>query len=575
MVAEAPPEAPAPRRSERPGVPALRGPYVQRFRFVRAYSTTFIVLFSYLALRLGGRVFGEAWYRARLERTHRASARRVEVTILALQGLFIKVGQLLSIMANFLPEAFRTGLEGLQDQVPPRPYAEIAERVAGELGRPVDAVFASFDRRPIASASLGQVHEARLLDGRRVAVKVQHKDIDEIARLDLRTIRRIMQIVQLFVPVRGLDAYYREVRRMIAGELDFLAEAASIERVAKNFERDPRVRFPVVVSELTTRRVLVTTFVEGVKVGDTAAIDALGVDRKELARRIVRTYCQMIFVDGVYHADPHPGNMLVAADGGLILLDFGAVAELSQEMREGIPEFLEGVIRRDSKRLVAALKRMGFLALHDDSEVSRRVVEYFHRRFHEDVKLDSFNFKDIKVDPARGFEHLLDLRRMDIGLRELTGTFLVPRDWVLLERTLLLLTGVCTQLDPELSPMEVVGPYLRDFVFGSRDWTQIALEAAKDMALQAIGLPEDLRRYLQRAVRGELEVRVRGLPEGMRLLYSAARQAVLTFVGVAAGFAALALHLHGEDALARTCLWGAAAAGLLAVTSALLAPRVR
>lgn len=545
----------------------IRRPGVRSYRFVRAYWTTFQVLFSYLRVGFLRRVLGDEWHKEHLREAHRRNARRVEGTILALQGLFIKVGQLLSIMANFLPEEFRTGLEGLQDQVPPRPFEEIEERVRTDLGRPVDELFARFERRPIASASLGQVHEARLRDGTRVAVKVQHRDIDQISRLDLATIRRIMAIVQLFVPVQGLDVFYRQIRQMIAEELDFSLEAANIERLAANFDEDPMVRFPRVVKDLSTRHVLTTTFVEGIKVGDTAAIDAAGIDRKALARTIVRTYCQMIFVDGVYHADPHPGNMLVAPDGALVLLDFGAVAELSPQMREGIPEFLEGVIRRDTHRLIAALKKMGFLAYTDDGEVSEKVVEYFHRRFQEEFKLDSFNLKDIKIDPQRGFENLVDLRKMNIGLRELSGAFHVPKDWVLLERTLLLLTGVCTQLDPHLNPMEVVGPYLQDFVLGNRDWTQIALEAAKDMALQAITLPEDLRKYLTRATRGELEVRVRGLPDAARVLYAAVRQGIYAAFAIACGLSAVALHIHGEDRLARDCLYGAAAGVVLLLSS--------
>jgi predicted unusual protein kinase regulating ubiquinone biosynthesis (AarF/ABC1/UbiB family) len=544
-------------------------PRVQSYRFIRAYWTTFQVIFAYVGLGLGRKLFGEAWYDDRIAAAHRRNALRVERTIVQLQGLFIKVGQLLSIMANFLPEQFRTGLEGLQDQVPPRPFDDIERRILSDLGRPVDQVFARFERRPLASASLGQVHEAYLFDGTRVAVKVQHRDIDQITRLDLKTIRRIMAIVQAFVPVQGLDAYYHQIRQMIAEELDFQREAKNIERLAANFTDDPKVVFPRVIADLSTRHVLTATFVEGVKVGDTAAIDAALIDRKELARKIVRTYCQMMFIDGLYHADPHPGNMLARADGSLVLLDFGAVAELSPSMREGIPEFLEGVIRRDTNRLVRALKKMGFLARADDGEVSEKVIEYFHQRFQDEVKLDSFNLKDIKIDPLRGFENLLDLRRMNIGLRELSGVFHVPRDWVLLERTLLLLTGVCTQLDPEMSPMEVVGPYLKEFVLGERDWTKIALEAVKDMALQAVTLPDDLRKYLNRAVRGDLEVKVKGLPDGARLVYAAVRQAIYAGAALSTAIGALILHLHHEDKLAAYGIYGTAGFATLFILSAL------
>jgi predicted unusual protein kinase regulating ubiquinone biosynthesis (AarF/ABC1/UbiB family) len=380
-----------------------------------------------------------------------------------------------------------------------------------------------------------------------------------------------MGLVQIFFPVRGLDAYYLQIKQMIAEELDFQREAHNIERLAANFTGDPGVVFPQVVPELSTRHVLTTTFVEGVKVGDTRAIDAAGIDRPQLARKIVRTYCQMMFVDGIYHADPHPGNMLARADGSLVLLDFGAVAELSPSMREGIPEFLEGIIRRDTARLIKAVKKMGFLARGDDGEVSEKVIEYFHRRFQEEVRLESFNLKDIKIDPMRGLENILDLRRMNIGLRELSGTFHIPRDWVLLERTLLLLAGVCTQLDPEMSPMEVVAPYLQEFVLGERDWTKITLEAAKDFALQAITLPEDLRKYLTRAMRGELEVKVKGLPEGARLIYAAVRQAVYAAGAMVSAVCALVLHLQHEFQLASYCLYGAGSFALLFMLSAIFA----
>lgn len=551
------------------GARSVRRQAAQSGRFFRAYSTTFVVLASYLWFFFLARLYGHRWAEGHVGEVHTRNARRIERTIVRLQGLFIKVGQLLSIMANFLPAQFRSGLEGLQDQVPPRPYHEIAGRVEEELGRPIAEIFGRFHEEPIASASLGQVHEAWLKDGTHVAVKVQHHDIDEIVRLDLLTIRRIMAIVAMFVPIQGLDAYYHQVRSMILEELDFLREAQNITRIADNFAKQPKVQFPRPVGGYCTRRVMTTTFVEGIKVGDVAALDARGIDRRALARHIVKVFCQQIFVDGVYHADPHPGNMLVGPRGELILLDFGAVAELSPRMREGIPEFLEAVIRRDTNQIIKALRKMGFIARSDTLDVSEKVIEFFHQRFQDEVKLDTFNLKDIKLDPQKGIESLIDLRRMNIGLKELSSAFHVPRDFVLLERTLLLLTGLCTQLDPDLSPMEVVRPYLQDFVLANRDWAQIALEAAKDMGLKALTIPDDLRKYLTRANRGEAEVKVRGLAQAAALVYTGVRQLIYAALAIAAGMAALELHLAGQAALAESCLYGAGAAlGLLVLSFA-------
>jgi predicted unusual protein kinase regulating ubiquinone biosynthesis (AarF/ABC1/UbiB family) len=560
-------------RSEAARLRAARAPAPARrtthhsYRFVRAYTTTFLVIGSYLWFYFLARFFGRSWADARTADVHLRNARRIEHTLLELGGLFIKVGQMLSSMANFLPAQFRSGLEAMQDQVPPRPYAEIAERIEAELGRPISELFTELHEAPLASASLGQVHEAHMKDGTHVVLKVQHRDIDEIVRLDLTTIRRIMGIVSIFVPVKGLDAYYHQIRAMISEELDFLREADNIRRIMANFRDQPDVVFPRPIEGLCTRRVMTATFVDGVKVGDVAALDALGIDRSALARKIVTVFCQMIFVDGVYHADPHPGNLLVGSNGELVLLDFGAVAQLSPQMREGIPEFLEGVIRRDTDRVIRAMRTMGFLARSEGVEVSEKVIEFFHERFHEEVKLESFNLKDIKLDPQKGIESLVDLRKMNVGLKDLSGAFHVPRDWVLLERTLLLLTGVCTQLDPEMSPMDVVRPYLTKFVLGNRDWAQIALEAAKDTALQALTLPADLRRFLTRANRGESEVRVRGLAQSAQLLYAGVRQLIYTAIGIACGLSALELSLAGHAHAARLCLFGAGAAGVVLVLS--------
>jgi len=569
----APPPLPLQERPSSAAVPAqpleISSTRVRSYRFIRAYLTTFQVCFSYLWITLGGKLMGPTWMMQRMEAAHPVNARRVEGTIVALQGLFIKVGQLLSIMANFLPEAFRAGLERLQDSVPPRPFDQIAERIQIEFGKPVDEVFERFERRPIASASLGQVHEAYLKDGTHVAVKVQHKDIDEVCRLDLTTIRRIMQIVSFFFPIQGLDVSYQQIREMIGRELDFDGEANNIELISAHFAHDDKVGFPKVIRELSTGRVLTTTFLDGIKIGDLAKLEKAGIDRSELARRVVRTYCQMIFVDGVYHADPHPGNMLVTRSGRLILLDFGAVAELSRDMREGIPEFLEAALRRDTDRLIKSMRKMGFISKRSDAEVSEKVIEYLHNRFQEEIKLESFNLKDIKVDPQRGFENLLDLRRMNIGMKELSGTFQVPQDWVLLERTLILLTGVCTHLDPNMNPMDVVRPYLKEFVLGNRDWAQIAVEAAKDMVMRAVTLPEDLHKYLSKAVRGELEVKVRDVREGARLVYAASRQVVYALSGIAFGISALQLHLAGDSSLAVACLGGSGVMSLLFVASSI------
>jgi predicted unusual protein kinase regulating ubiquinone biosynthesis (AarF/ABC1/UbiB family) len=530
------------------------------FRLAKAYRVAFRVLASYLALRLRRPFLTSIGYQRRLLERHRVNARRVERAILELDGLFIKVGQLISILANFLPEEFRHELEGLQDSIPARPVEEIVARIEREFGRGPHELFAWWNPEAMASASLAQVHEARLHDGRRVAVKVQHADIDEVARLDLTAIRRILGIAQFVTHVRGLESYHTEISAMIHEELDFRKEAEHITVIGSRFASDPMVGVPVVVPELSTEKVLTTELVEATKVTDLPELERRGIDRSALAQRILTAYCQMIFVDGVYHADPHPGNILVHDDGRIVFVDFGAVGELSRDMKEGIPQFLEGLIKRDAARITGALRRMGFVARAEangrspnETDVAERVIGYFQRRFLEQVSLESFSLANVQVDVRAKTEMFADLRKLDISFRELTEAFQVPKDWVLLERTVLLLLGLCTTLDPAMAPMQTIQPYLEEFVVGrGTDWMALVRSAVKDIGLSVLALPENVNRLVARANRGELEVRVQGLREGADLLYAAAQQLVFGVLAAGAAVIGYLARVRGDRLVATT-----------------------
>lgn len=551
-----------------------------RYRLLYAYAVTGRLLASYLAVEIAARVRGRRWRAAALLRCHRRSARRAERAILRLQGLFIKVGQLISMMTSFLPGEFREQLEGLQDQVPPRPLAEVAARLRDELGGSPEELFAAFDPQPIAAASLAQVHEARLADGRRVAVKVQHVGIEAMARRDLDTMRRILGVVALFVRIRGLPGIHAQLRTMIEEELDFGREAANIAEIAAAFAADSqanaRVVFPEVIAERSTRRVLTTTFVDGIKVSRREALDAAGLDRQRVADAILVAYCTMIVEHGVYHADPHPGNLFARADGTIAFVDFGAVGRLSAGMREGIPEFLAAVLGHDPARILGALRRMGFVTRTGDERAAERVVSYLHRRFLEQVTFESWNLQDLKVDARMKLETLADLRRLNVSLRDLTEIFEVPRDWILLERTLLLLVGLCAHLAPAMNPMTTIRPFLERLVLGrDSDWASVAATAAKDLGLAVIALPGDLRRLAARAERGELEVRIPGVERSLERLAAAARQLLYGLFAVGAALIAYLADGRQQTRLAQLAGSVAAVALLLVIASLWRSRRAR
>ena len=536
-----------------------------RFRFLRAFGVTFGILIDLSFFHLLGKFFGTEWENSRSPAVYGKNAQRLKRLLLSLQGIFIKAGQLISMLSNFLPDYFRRELEELQDRIPPRPLSEISGRIRKELGQDPGVLFAEFDRDPIASASLAQVHLARLHDGRQVAVKVQYLDIEATTEIDLRTIKGLLSFYGFFLRIKGLGNLHSQFSEMIKEELDFRLEAQHIETIAANFTGNPHVFFPKVIHELSSERVLTTEYMQGVNISDLEKLTELNIDRQALAERVVTAYCQMIFSDGIYHADPHPGNILVQPDGSIVFLDFGAVAKLSNEMKEGILQFFEGILKRDNDQISAALQQMGLIALHEDTHHVEQLVDYIYSRFLKQVTVESWNLSDIHVEMQDKLDMMVDFSKMDISLRELMATFQIPKDLVLLSRTILLLLGLCTHLSPTMNPMKTIQPYLVEFVFGKdKDWVKLIETAVKDIVLSAITIPADLQGFLTKANRGELEVEVKGLTESANLVYALGHQLLygllIMFFG---GFGYLA-YSSGEIALSKG-LFGISAFFLLSL----------
>lgn len=558
---------------------------LRRFRLLRVYATVARVLLDYGWVLGFGRWRGERRRAELLSACHRRSARRIKTTILEVKGLFIKVGQLVSVLSNFLPADFRADLEALQDRIPARPASEIEARLRAELGRGSAELFAAFDPTPVASASLAQVHVATYLGEPggpiRVAVKVQHLDIETTARRDLKALGRILRLVQAILRIRGLADLATQVRETIEEELDFAREAASLEAIAANFAvggvggvGGPRVAIPRVIHALTSRRVLTTEFLAGEKISDRAALLAAGHDPNLLAERVLDLWCRMVFRDGLYHADPHPGNILVLADGRIGLVDFGAVARLSPTMKSGVGRLLAVVLRRNRPEIVGALEQMGFVRRDpDNDDVADRAIDYLYGRLLSGLDFDSFRLEDVQVDVRMKAEMMADLSKLDISLRDLTAIFQVPREWILLQRTLMLLTGLANELAPELKPAAIVRPYVEELLLGpDRDWMGLIGTFGKELVASVLGVPAELRSLLGKANRGDLEVGVRGFSDGVQLLYAAGHQKLYGLAAMCAGALALLARAAGEEPFDRAL---AALGGVFVLAHALSRLRAR
>ena len=507
--------------------------YNRGWRSRKAYWTAFVVTLRYLRLFIGEKIFGRKYYSKRIMAVHVKNAYYVKNVILELQGLFIKVGQLLSIMTNFLPEAFHEPLEALQDQLPPRPFKEVKNRIESELQQPLTALFDSIEEVPIAAASIGQAHKAVLKDGSVVIVKVQHQNIEKTAKIDLDIIRRLTKIVGYFFDIKGIEYVYTQVQKMIEEELDFEQEAQSMVIISENIKDIEGIITPQLYAEYSTQRVLVSGFCEGVKINNVKQLDEWKVNRRELAVRLVSAYCQMVFQDGFYHADPHPGNILVQQDGTMVLLDFGAVATLDPKMQKGIPLLIEAAVKNDSEAIIEILSDLGFIAEGKEAEaIAEKLIDTFRYFLQNEIEIEGLNFKKMKVNPL---DSSLFKVQNEIGIRGLANTIQVPKDYVLLNRMATLILGICNTLDETMNPLDTVRPYLQKFVLGEKeDWIKFVGDLIQRTASSLIALPDELRKTLKTIDKGNLKVEITGLTQGAKLLYHLGQQVMFTLLTISA-----------------------------------------
>ena len=540
-------------------------------RIRKAYWIAFTVTLSYWTLSLRRRFLGQRWYEQRIVALHVRNAERVKNAVLELEGLFIKMGQMLSVMSNFVPEAFQRPLEALQDQLPARPYAEVRRRIQEELSKPPEELFSRFDETPIATASIGQAHRAVLPDGTAVVVKVQHFGIEAIASVDLYIIQRLTRVMSWFMDIQGMDYLYSQIRQMIEEELDFSNEVRAMETIRRNLADEPDVSIPDVFAAYSTRRVMTTRLCVGAKISDMTQLDAWGIDRRELAARLLRVWCRMVFKDGFYHADPHPGNLLVDERGHVTLLDFGATARLSPQIREGITQLIEATVKNDTEGMIEACRTMGFLAEGPDAEkMARKMIAALRNFLQNEIQFEGLDFRNIQVNPFNN--SLMDLVR-DIGFRGISGAVQVPKDYVLLNRTVTLLLGLSNTLDPTYNPLDTVRPFAQQYLLqdkgGPLGYVRGILQR---MLTNVLALPDELQKTLRKARAGELEVRTPDAEAGARRVARAIRQ--LTFAVMAVGAAFFSLRLREMGCLEESH-WGFWAAGILGLFAIVPAGRVR
>jgi predicted unusual protein kinase regulating ubiquinone biosynthesis (AarF/ABC1/UbiB family) len=485
------------------------------------------------------------WVRQTRSKRFRDSAVRFRKLAIRMGGVMIKVGQFLSARLDILPAEVTDELSGLQDEVPPEDFSSIRKLAESELGGKFEDKFAYFDSQPLAAASLGQVHRARLRedtpDGVQflsVVVKIQRPFIDQLIEVDLSALRRVAGWLMHYRPIRehaDIPALLQEFTTTLREEVDYIAEGGNADRFREKFKDDSRVHVPRVVWSLTTRRVLTLEDVYAIKITDYSGITDAGIDRGAVAAVLLDTYLKQIFEDGFFHADPHPGNLFVtpAPEGSemgwqLTFVDFGMVGRVPDELRNGLREAVIAIGTRDAARIVKAYQQLGILLPGADLKLIEQAESAIFDRF---WGMSMKEIRQVKPEEFRDIGH----RFRDLMLEM---PFQVPNNLLMLVRTVFILSGMCTGLDQDFNLWVQLSPYAAKLVADEATSNlNVWMDELGEMLKVLLSLPGQSSRVLAQAEAGNLIVQVPHMTRQVEALGTAVNRLTgsVFFVGLLLG----------------------------------------
>ena len=421
---------------------------------------------------------------------------RVRMALTELGTTFIKLGQILSTRSDLIGPDLAEELSKLQSSTPPDPVEQVNGLITEELGNAPDQVFGEFDPVPFASASIGQVHHAVLKDGKSVVVKVQHTGIEERVRNDLEILIQLAELAEHYsqdiARYRPL-ATAREFARTLRDELDFTREQSNLMRFTRNFRDDPMIAIPASYPQCCSRRVLTMDCLNGIELTDRQALQESDLDLSAIAKRGANMFLQMIFRDGFYHADPHPGNLMVLPNSVIGLLDCGMVGRVDEELREQIEDLLMAAIDRDSKRLLECVVELGEVPTDFDRTMLQNDLVNF---------VDDYGGQSIdEFDLSGSLNGMIEIIRKH--------HILLPSKVSLLIKMLVMLEGTAHQLSPDFNIIELLEPYRAESIkrrlSPQRAWRKLQ-SAQRDWTRLAETLPSDVADIMNRIRRGSFNI---------------------------------------------------------------------
>ncbi|CAD7700793.1 unnamed protein product [Ostreobium quekettii] len=529
------------------------------------------------------------------------SQKKSELAVWLREGLcrlgptFIKVGQQFSTRVDVLSPEFIRELAKLQDDVPPFPTDKAIEIMETSWGRKVSDVFDEFNRKPLAAASLGQVHLAKL-NGQTVVVKVQRPGLRELFEIDLKNVLALAKIMKRLDSradgaARDWVAIYEECARILYEEIDYVLEGHNAEKFQANFAGVDWVKVPKIYWKHTTNQVLVMEYVPGTKINNAPQIDTLGLDRRKLARLTVESYLQQILRHGFFHADPHPGNVACDTENGgrLIYYDFGMMGSIPGDVRRGLFDLFYGVYQKDVDKCIEAIVAMGVLVPGGDMTAVRRTGKYFLQQFEERLESQRKARQDLGDKYASTYKTPLTKNEQkqvqkkilanigeDLLITAADQPFRFPAEFTFVVRSFSVLDGIGKSLDSRFDISEIAAPYAREFVLEARPQVERLQEDLKKRAsLQVYAGSDELalcgKKIVERLESGDTKLRARALEAERALARVEIWQAIMISGLVASMLinAGTALSLHGARAVSTVIFLGAAAFGCSALANVL------
>jgi ubiquinone biosynthesis protein len=448
---------------------------------------------------------------------------RIRRALEELGPTFVKFGQVMATRPDLIPMSLVVELRKLQDKVPPFDTTGIKAHVEAELGRKIDEVFSEFDEKPLAAASIAQVHRATLKDGKKVVLKIQRPNLERTIATDLDIIEFLAQVMEERVPEArrySPTAAVREFKKSISKEIDFEREAYNMKRYARQFKDDPAVYVPKVYDEYTTPRILCEEFIDGVKVDSAAIKQRPSLDRETVAKNGIRIVIESVFIHGFFHADPHPGNIFLLDGNRVCMIDYGMMGVLDQERIDELLVFLVSLLTKNTDKMIRLFHKLGLIGEETDVRALRLDCDDLLNRY-EMVEL-------AHIDTGRLISQLFDvITRHDI---------ILPADLLIMGKALATIDGVARDIYPELDPLSALRPHvlrvymrrLADPVFFSRE----PLKVAEELWFLAQSAPRDLRLLLRHVREGtaRIGVDVEGLEASVKKYALASNRLSLSVV---------------------------------------------